>query len=317
MDKNNDVVILGEDILDPYGGAFKVTSGLSTRFPDRVFTTPISESAITGIAAGLAMRGLRPIVEIMFGDFVTLCADQLINGAAKFRWMFNDAVRVPMVVRTPMGGRRGYGPTHSQCLEKIFLGVPGMWVIAPNILGRPGNLLKQAVDCNDPVLFIENKTCYSRYVVDSVPEMTSEIYHDNTAPFATQYLRHQTEASDGLLFCYGGMVPHCLEAIEHLRQEEGLHIDMIIFTQLSPTPVAHMQHFMEKWPTEKCFYVEETNTSGGFSSEMIATVEDISTTNICHKKTGGANTPVPSSKTLESQALPQKEDIIKMILDAF
>ena len=116
MTKDERVYIMGEDILDPYGGAFKVTKGLSTSFPERVITTPISEAGIVGVAAGMALRGLRPIVEIMFGDFFTLIADQLINHIAKFRWMYKDQVNVPIVIRAPMGGRRGYGPTHSQSL---------------------------------------------------------------------------------------------------------------------------------------------------------------------------------------------------------
>jgi len=130
MSTDDKVVLLGEDILDPYGGAFKVTQGLSTAFPDRVIPTPISEAGIVGIAAGMALRGLRPIVEIMFGDFLTLIADQVINHIVKFKWMYNDQVSVPVVIRTPMGGRRGYGPTHSQTLEKLFLGVPGLtaWI---------------------------------------------------------------------------------------------------------------------------------------------------------------------------------------------
>src|SRR5512136_1238212 len=156
------VYLLGEDILDPYGGAFKVTRGLSTKFPGRVLTTPISEAAIAGLAGGMALRGLRPVAEIMFGDFVTLIADQLVNHAAKFRWMYNNNVRVPMVVRTPMGGRRGYGPTHSQSLEKMFMGVPGLKVVAPNTLGDPGRLLESAIDDDDPVLFVEHKLLYTR-----------------------------------------------------------------------------------------------------------------------------------------------------------
>ena len=104
-------------------------------------TTPISEAGIVGVATGLALRGLRPVVEIMFGDFMTLAADQVINHLAKFRYMYNDQVRVPVVIRTPMGGRRGYGPTHSQTLEKLFLGVPGLSVLAPCALGDPGSLL--------------------------------------------------------------------------------------------------------------------------------------------------------------------------------
>ncbi len=131
LEQDPRAVVLGEDILDPYGGAFKVTQGLSTRFPDRVFTTPISEAAIVGVSVGLALRGRHPIAEIMFGDFVTLAADQLINHAAKYAAMYNGRVRVPLVVRTPMGGGRGYGPTHSQSLERLFLGIPHLTVLAP------------------------------------------------------------------------------------------------------------------------------------------------------------------------------------------
>ncbi len=115
----------------------------------------------------MALRGLRPVVEIMFGDFLTLAADQIINHAAKFRWMYNDQVRVPLVVRTPMGGRRGYGPTHSQTLEKFFLGVPGLRVIAPAAFGDPGELLRRLIlEGEDPLLFIENKLLYSLPVFD-------------------------------------------------------------------------------------------------------------------------------------------------------
>src|SRR5574341_2501677 len=111
------VVLIGEDVLDPYGGAFKVTRCLSTAYPERVLTAPVSEAAIVGVASGMALRGLRPVVEIMFGDFLTLAMDQIVNHISKWQYMFNDQVRVPLVIRTPMGGRRGYGPTHSQCIE--------------------------------------------------------------------------------------------------------------------------------------------------------------------------------------------------------
>ena len=132
FERRDDVYLLGEDVLDPYGGAFKITQGLSSRWPKRVITTPVSEAGLFGVAAGMAMRGYRPILEIMFGDFIALGFDQIVNGIGKFREMFDDQVRVPMVVRTPMGGRRGYGPTHSQSLEKLLLGVPGITVVAPS-----------------------------------------------------------------------------------------------------------------------------------------------------------------------------------------
>ena len=184
LTSNPNVVLLGEDILDPYGGAFRVTRGLSTAFPDRVITTPVSEAGFVGLSTGMALRGLRPVVEIMFGDFVTLIADQVINHAAKFRWMYNNQVRVPLVIRTPMGGRRGYGPTHSQTLEKLFMGVPGLRVLAPCALGDPGELLLRAIlDDDDPVLFVENKLLYPLQVKDtgSLDEFEISVYEASSS----------------------------------------------------------------------------------------------------------------------------------------
>src|SRR4030067_3642529 len=175
--RDDRILLLGEDILDPYGGAFKVTRGLSSKYPARVFTTPISEAGIIGVGAGLALRGFRPIVEIMFGDFLPLPADQLINHVAKFRWMYNQKVRLPLVVRTPMGGRRGYGPTHSQTLEKIFMGIPGLKLLAPHTLGKPGQLLLSAINSSneEPVLFIENKLLYYLHVQEPSDLMEFEM----------------------------------------------------------------------------------------------------------------------------------------------
>ncbi|MCB1119491.1 MAG: alpha-ketoacid dehydrogenase subunit beta, partial [Chlamydiia bacterium] len=154
MQDDKRVLLLGEDILDPYGGAFKVSKGLSTAFPEQVLTTPVSEAGITGVATGLALRGFLPIVEIMFGDFLTLTADQVINGACKFPWMYNEQVTVPLTIRTAVGARRGYGPTHSQTMETLFLNTPQMTIIAPNHLIPPGPLLRSAVvDLPSPTLF--------------------------------------------------------------------------------------------------------------------------------------------------------------------
>ena len=137
MASHSQVVFLGEDIKSPYGGAFKVTQGLSDLHPERVFNTPISEGAIVGIGAGLALAGWRPVVEIMFGDFTSLAFDQILNHAAKFERMYAGQVEVNLIVRTPMGGRRGYGPTHSQTLDRHFLGIPGLRVVALNNLVPP------------------------------------------------------------------------------------------------------------------------------------------------------------------------------------
>lgn len=123
-----DLFLLGEDVADPYGGAFKITKGLSSGYPDRVLSTPISEQSLVGVANGLALSGGRAVVEIMFGDFATLAFDQIVNFAAKSVAMYGRRVDVPVVVRCPTGGRRGYGPTHSQSLQKHFIGVPHLSV---------------------------------------------------------------------------------------------------------------------------------------------------------------------------------------------
>jgi pyruvate/2-oxoglutarate/acetoin dehydrogenase E1 component len=315
------VMVLGEDILDPYGGAFKVTQGLSTKFPDRVLTTPISEAAIVGMASGLAMRGLRPIAEIMFGDFLFLAGDQLVNHAAKFRWMYNDQVRVPLVVRAPMGARRGYGPTHSQSIEKHFMGVPGLWLVAPHVLLNPGQLLTQAtVACDDPVVFVESKTCYGRDLITSIPGMTIAIIADESSPFPTTWLRHDgAQQADAVLWCYGGMTPHAIEAIDQLRTVEGLRVALAVVSQLSPVPATHIRKIVEGSETAVMGYVEEASVEHGWSAEMVARVEDAIGDDrpVRHVRIGGADTPIASSRSLEAKALPQVGDIVSRILECF
>mgnify|MGYP000421185555 CR=1 FL=1 len=234
MEKDERVFILGEDILDPYGGAFKVTKGLSTKFPARVLTTPISESAIVGVSSGLALRGLRPVAEIMFGDFLTLTADQLVNHAAKFRWMYNDQVRVPIVVRTPMGGRRGYGPTHSQSLEKLFLGVPGLKVVAPNALGDPGELLLASIADEDPMLFIEHKLLYTRPLLEAGKgDLVDWTVHRSGGEFPTFTLHSPYEPA--LTFAtYGYNFELVRQAANELMLEHEIFTDILLFSQLSP-----------------------------------------------------------------------------------
>lgn len=326
METDQRVVIIGEDILDPYGGAFKVTSGLSSRFSDRIFTTPISESAIIGIAIGMAMRGFYPVVEIMFGDFLTLAADQIINHAAKFRWMYNENVEVPIVVRIPVGGRRGYGPTHSQCLEKHFIGVPGLWIVAPHVAGNPGKLLNQSLfDYRDPVLFIESKTSYGRPLIHHLPGFYREDYSDTSSSFPSTSFFHKSEDgkiqdSQGLLFCYGGMLPLCIEAVEQLRDREGIYINISVLTQLSPIPKTHIGNILARNQPNLCIYAEEANPEGGWASELIATIEEIrgrqnESVAIRHIRIGSKATPVPASKALELRTLPQVDDITETILN--
>ena len=161
MREHEKMHLIGEDLLSPYGGAFKVTRGLSDTFPGRVRNTPISEACIVGVGTGLGLMGYYPFVEIMFGDFVGLAFDQIVNHAAKFQQMYNQQVVTNVVIRTPMGGGRGYGPTHSQTLDRHFLGTPGLRVLAMNTLTAPGHLYRPLLGPRSgPTLVIENKLLY-------------------------------------------------------------------------------------------------------------------------------------------------------------
>ena len=231
------VLVLGEDLLDPYGGAFKATRGLSTAFPDRVVTTPISEAGIVGVATGMALRGLRPVVEIMFGDFSTLIVDQLVNHASKMQSMYGSEVSVPLVVRTPMGGRRGYGPTHSQSIEKLFLGVAGLRVVAPNAYVDVRQLLRSVIlDSNDPVLFVENKLLYVVPLHAEGDDDLERVVDGGATP--TTSLRVRDGAAPSItVVAYGHMAELAAEAIVRLAYEFEVFTELIVPTQLSPLDV--------------------------------------------------------------------------------
>jgi len=315
------VILLGEDLLDPYGGAFKVTRGLATEFPDRVLTTPISEAGIVAVATGLALRGFRPVGEIMFGDFLFLAGDQIVNHAAKYRAMFNETVRVPLVIRAPSGGRRGYGPTHSQSLEKHFLGVPGLWVVAPHSLGDPGELLRQAIfDVDDPVLFVENKIDYGEALAHEMPGYEITTLVDAAAPFPTLWLRPRGSC-DGVLVCYGGMARFALDAATTLREREQLNLGLVVATQLSPTPTSHLDAILRDAAFSSVITIEEAPAEAGWGAEIIASIEQIRDARrlapIGYRRVGARKAVIPSARPLEDANLPQVEDIVGAVLDCF
>ena len=315
MENDGRVFLLGEDILDPYGGAFKVTRGLSTKFPERVLTTPISESAIVGMANGMAMRGLRPVVEIMFGDFVTLIADQLINHAAKFRWMYNDNVRVPIVVRAPMGGHRGYGPTHSQSLEKMFLGIPGLKVVAPNTLGDPGELLEAAIADDDPILFVEHKLLYTRPLLESGQgELTEFEIKQSGKAYPNYILRIPNHIPQLTIATYGYNFELARAAALDLLMEHEIYTEIVLFSQLSPFDLEPLFDSLQK--TRKLLTIEEGTQSLGWGAEVIARVAE------CSNDLGGykfrrvtaRNLPIANSRMLEDAILPSVRNIVHSAL---
>jgi len=315
-------MILGEDIWDPYGGAFKATRGLSDAFPGRVITTPISEAGIVGLASGMALRGLHPVVEIMFGDFLTLAADQIINHAAKFRWMYSggktedEEVRVPLVIRTPMGGRRGYGPTHSQTLEKHFLGVPGLRVLAPTAFGDPGELLRHAIQHeNDPVLFIENKLLYLQPLLDndtSADLLILKAHHPKPSdqPYPTYLIKVQSAPEPVLtVAAYGYMAELARQAVLQLAYQHEIFVELIVPTQLSPFEINPILESAGR--TGHLLAVEEGTLSLGWSAEIVAqAAETLGTRLKAAQRLGALDLPIPASKPLEEAVLPDIEDII-------
>ena len=329
MQMDERVLVLGEDILDPYGGAFKVTRGLSDRYPDRVLATPISEAGIVGVSTGLALAGYLPVVEIMFGDFLTLAADQIINHAAKFRWMYNDQVRVPIVIRTPMGGRRGYGPTHSQTLEKLFLGVPGLQVFAPCAIGNPGSLLNYAIfDCVDPILFIENKLLYilqkdtykisneitiNKIACDGSEEPQKLLFPDISESPATYTMtvRDSPQASITIA-AYGHMVEYAARAMVDLAYEEEIFCEVIVPTRLTPWDIDPILASSRK--TNRLLVVEEGTLSLGWGAEITARISELQDSDLkAIRRVAALEFPIPASEPLETEMLPGINHIMEAV----
>jgi pyruvate/2-oxoglutarate/acetoin dehydrogenase E1 component len=319
--ENEKVFLLGEDIIDPYGGAFKVTRGLSTQYPQRVISTPISEAGFVGVAAGMALRGLRPVVEIMFGDFISLIADQLINHIAKFNWMYNGQVVIPLVIRTPMGGRRGYGPTHSQTLEKHFLGVPHLKVVAPAAfsspegLGDPGALLVHAIlDSEEPVLFIENKLQYLLPVQtqSDLKDFTLTQLWDDQIPYYPSYILALRGAPPARLTiaAYGYMAELAKQAAQHLAYDHEIFIELVIPTQLAPFKINPIINSAST--TGALLVVEEGTYTLGWGAEVVARVAEASLAHPIHYvRLAAGEVPIPASKPLETQILPDVDNIIQ------
>lgn len=306
------VYVLGEDILDPYGGAFKVTRGLSTRFPERVLTTPISEAAIMGICNGMALRGLRPVAEVMFGDFVTLMADQLINHAAKFRWMYNDQVRVPLVLRLPMGGRRGYGPTHSQSLEKHFLGAPGLKAVAPNSLGNPSDLLLAAIADDDPVLFVEHKLLYTRSLLEEKDLIDWEVTKTDS-PYPTFTLRiSNIEVSHLTIATYGYNFELAREAARELMYEYEIFSEIVLFSQLSPFELDPLFDSLSR--SGHLLTLEEGAQTLGWGAEVAARTAEHGPSGVRIRRLGALDLPIANAKSLEDDILPSTQKIIQTAL---
>lgn len=304
------VFIWGEDLLDPYGGAFKVTAGLQADFPERVLTTPISEAALVGLANGMALRGFRPVVEIMFGDFITLAADQIVNYASKFRAMYGGRQDFGLVIRTPMGGGRGYGPTHSQSLEKLFFGIPGLRIVAPSLYHDPGAVLEQAVASGDgPVLFVEHKLLYAQELIPGGEALPG------VGGFTSRLVRNYSSgAPDVTLIGYGGASVWFQPLLERLSGEE-IRVLACLPASVHPLPVEDL--VLAAAETGRVIVVEEATRAHGWGAEVAAVIGERLWGRLLKPvmRVGALDSVIPSARPLEGVVLPSEAKIEEMIYE--
>ena len=308
------VILMGEDLLDPYGGAFKVSKGLSTSFPAQVISTPISEAGIVGSAVGMAMRGLKPIVEIMFGDFLALASDQIVNHASKYSWMYNHKVTVPLLIRMPVGGRRGYGPTHSQSLESMFMPISGIDIIAPSLCHNPGQMLETIIGrINKPTIFIEYKTDYAKNLcIDQIENFC--IIRDNEEENQNISLAmYPNEQADILIVTYGGNTSIAVEAAKKIFMENEIIINILVLSCVRPID--------EKWLISKIkmcgkiIVLEEGNKIGGWGSEIVSIIQEKAFDKLKRPihRIGAMDIPIPSSGPMENEILPSVQNIMDTV----
>ena len=305
MEKDHRVFLMGEDI-GQYGGAFGVTSGLLQKFGEnRVVETPISESSLMGIATGCALTGMRPVLEIMFMDFTTLIIDQLLNHATKLKYMFGgcDDIKVPVVVRTPFGGGRAYGASHSQSLEALFLHIPGLKIFVPSTPQDAYSLLKDAIEDENPVLFLENKLLYSKSgVINNTPALP---------PGKARIVR---EGEDITFISYGRMLDLCRETA-NLLEEEGYSPEVIDLRTLNPLDVDSIKSSVGK--TGRAVVVEEGTLTGGVGAEICSIIMENAFFSLeaPPKRVAALDLPIPYSPELEATVLPGIERIKKAALE--
>lgn len=317
MEEDANVVVLGEDILDPYGGAFKVTQGLSTRFPERVLTTPICEASIVGVATGMALFGMRPVAEIMFGDFITLAADQLVNHASKYPSMYNNGVSLPLVVRTPMGGGRGYGPTHSQSLEKLFLGLPNLTIVAPSHFHDAGACLHLATQWDGPVLFVENKLLYPQplRLEDEMDGLTRSEYVDASGFPSVLVRNYRTpQRADVALITYGG-ISRLLEPALHWLAREELRVVACLVGCLSPLSMELILGCVEE--SRRVLVVEEGSTPFGWAAEVSTRIYEAMHQKLVApvKRLGAIGPVIPAAKSLEDSVLVSEATLTSAVME--
>jgi pyruvate/2-oxoglutarate/acetoin dehydrogenase E1 component len=300
MARDENVFVIGEDVGGP-GGAFGATKGLLETFGERrVKDTPISESAIIGLAIGAATQGLRPVAEIMFMDFLTVCMDQIVNQMAKMRYMFGGIYKLPLVLRAPCGGGLNAGPQHSQCLESWFAHIPGLKVVMPATPYDVKGLLKTSIRDDNPILFIENKALYA--LKGEIPE------EEYLIPIGKADVKRA--GKDVTVVATSRMVHQALEAAKTLSNE-GIDVEVIDLRTINPLDKETIFKSVEK--TSKLVIAHEAVKAFGIGAEIAAMVceEMIDCLDAPVLRVGAPFVPVPFN--LEKFYLPNSEDVVKAV----
>ena len=315
MKSNKKILIFGEDIESPYGGAFKVTQNLSQLFKGRVFNMPDSEAAIVGFGNGVSLANKIPICEIMFGDFMGLVFDQWINHASKFKKMYNEKINNPIIVRTPMGGKRGYGPTHSQNLEKHFLGIPNTKVIAINFRHSPEILYNTIIkNISLPTLIIEDKLDYSRKNSFFKSKKHNFTYLVNNLEIPDIKLCIQQKTPDISIVCWGGTLSSVEILVEDLLENEEILCEVTVIQQLYPLNANAIVESVKK--TKKIIVIDDSSGSNSLGTEIISQLSQkglsFKSKIICSNED-----IIPSSKLLEKKHYPDNKAMYNEVKNFF
>ena len=306
MARDSRVFIMGEGIAQR-GGSYKVTVGLLDEFgPKRVIDTPISEASFTGMGVGAAITGMRPVVEILFIDFASLIIDQIVNQAAKYRFMSGGKGRVPMVLRTQGGSGNGLAAQHSQSLEAWYYHIPGLKVVMPSTAYDAKGLLKSAIRDEDPVMFIEHKLLY----MDKGPVPKA----DYTIELGVGDIKRQ--GNDVTLVAWSGMVKRTLAAAEELAAG-GIDAEVIDPRTLVPLDKEMILESVRK--TEHLVIVQEAVRRGGVASDIASIVQEeaFDYLDAPIKILAGKNTPIPFNVNLEKACVPRQQDIVRAVKKMF
>ncbi len=300
MRRDASVFLIGEGIAER-GGSYKVTVGLLEEFGSRrIMDTPIAEASFTGMGIGAAITGMRPVVEILFIDFTLLTLDQVINQAAKYKFMTGGIGQVPLVIRTQGGVGNGLAAQHSQSLEALFYHTPGLRVVMPSTPYDAKGLLKASIRCDDPVIFIEHKLLYMSK--GPVPE------DDYVIPLGCGDIKRKGQ--DLTIIAWSNMVPRCLQAADALAQE-GIDVEVVDPRTLYPLDKEIILNSVRK--TEHVIIVQEAIRRGGVASDIASIIQQEAFDYLDSpiEIVAGLNTPIPFNLNLETRCVPGEEDIIR------